>query len=157
MFHTIMSSAEAVFPFIWLHVFSHVQLFVNPWTVACQAPLSMGFSGQNTGKGCHFLFQGIFPTQGSNPSLCVSCIGKQILYPCTTWEALTWMHQVLVVALQIFICSMWTPSWGMRDLVPWTGIKPRPSALGLGILSHWTTKEALVFCTLTLCFSFFLM
>ena len=35
----------------------------NPWTVARQAPLSVGFSGKNTGVGCHFLFQGIFPTQ----------------------------------------------------------------------------------------------
>ena len=26
--------------------FSHVRLFVTPWTVACQAPLSMGFSRQ---------------------------------------------------------------------------------------------------------------
>ena len=26
--------------------FSHVQLFVIPWTIACQAPLSMGFSRQ---------------------------------------------------------------------------------------------------------------
>ena len=25
--------------------------------------------GQNTGVGSHFLFQGIFPTQGSNPGL----------------------------------------------------------------------------------------
>ena len=25
---------------------SHVQLFATPWTVACQAPLSMGFSRQ---------------------------------------------------------------------------------------------------------------
>ena len=25
--------------------------------------------GNNTGVGCHFLLQGIFPTQGSNPSL----------------------------------------------------------------------------------------
>ena len=25
--------------------------------------------GKNTGVGCHFLFQGIFPTQGSNPHL----------------------------------------------------------------------------------------
>ena len=25
--------------------------------------------GQNTGVGCHSLFQGIFPTQGSNPGL----------------------------------------------------------------------------------------
>ena len=29
-----------------LNRFSHVCLFVTPWTVACQAPLSMGFSRQ---------------------------------------------------------------------------------------------------------------
>ena len=34
---------------------SHVWLFATPWTVAHQAPLSMGFSRQNTGVGCHFL------------------------------------------------------------------------------------------------------
>ena len=39
-------------------------------TVACQAPLSVGFfRGKNTGAGCHFLLQGIFLTQGSNPHL----------------------------------------------------------------------------------------
>ena len=33
-------------------------------------PLSMGFfPGKNTGVGCHFLLQGIFPTLGSNPGL----------------------------------------------------------------------------------------
>ena len=32
----------------------------------CQASLSMEFPSKNTGAGCHFLFQGIFPTQGSN-------------------------------------------------------------------------------------------
>jgi len=26
-----------------MYILSHVQLFVTPWTVACQAPLSMGF------------------------------------------------------------------------------------------------------------------
>ena len=36
---------------------SHVQLFATPWTVAHQAPLSMGFPGKNTGGGCHFLLQ----------------------------------------------------------------------------------------------------
>ena len=45
---------------------SRVRLFVTPWTVAYQAPLSMGFSRQNTGVGYHFLLQRIFPTQGSN-------------------------------------------------------------------------------------------
>ena len=27
------------------------------------------FPGKNTGVGCHFLLQGIFPTAGSNPGL----------------------------------------------------------------------------------------
>ena len=43
--------------------------FATPWTVAHQAPLSMGFSRKNTGGSCHFLLQGIFPTQGLNLSL----------------------------------------------------------------------------------------
>ena len=49
---------------------SHVRLFVMPWTVACQAPLSMGIlQTRITGVGCHALLQGIFPTQGSNSGL----------------------------------------------------------------------------------------
>ena len=35
------------------------------------------FPGKNTGVSCHFLLQGIFPTQGSNPGL-LHC--RQILY-----------------------------------------------------------------------------
>ena len=29
--------------------------FATPWTVTCQAPLSVEFPGKNTGVGCHFL------------------------------------------------------------------------------------------------------
>ena len=47
----------------------------TPWTAARRAPLSVGFSRQ--GVGCHFLLQGIIPTQGSNPGL-LYC--RQILY-----------------------------------------------------------------------------
>ena len=35
---------------------------------------------KNTGVGCHFLLQGIFPTQGSTHISCISCIGRQVLY-----------------------------------------------------------------------------
>ena len=35
-------------------VFSHVQLFATPWTVPCQAPLSMEFSGQEYWSGLPF-------------------------------------------------------------------------------------------------------
>ena len=47
------------------------------WTVADKAPLPMGFPGKNTGAGCHFLLQGIFPAQELNPCL-LHC--RQILY-----------------------------------------------------------------------------
>ena len=40
-----------------------------PWVVACQPPLLWDFPGKKTGVGCHFLLQGIFPTQGSTPYL----------------------------------------------------------------------------------------
>ena len=40
--------------------------FVTPWTVACQAPLSMGFPRQESWSGLRFLLQGIFQTQGLN-------------------------------------------------------------------------------------------
>ena len=63
--------------------FSHVLLCVTLWTVAHQAPLSMGFSSKNTGVGCHFLLQGLFPIQGSNPRL-LHC--RWILYHAATWE-----------------------------------------------------------------------
>ena len=41
----------------------------DPMDCKHQAPLSMGFSSKNTGVGCHFLLQEIFPTQGLNLSL----------------------------------------------------------------------------------------
>jgi len=49
--------------------FSHVQLFATQQTIACQAPLSMGFSRQNTGVGYHSLLQGIFLMTGWNLGL----------------------------------------------------------------------------------------
>ena len=49
---------------------SRVWLFATPWAVACTRLLRpWDFLGKSTGVGCHFLLQGIFPTQGSNPGL----------------------------------------------------------------------------------------
>ena len=50
---------------------------VTPWTVAHQVPLSIGFSRQEYWSSYHFLLQGVFLTQGSNPGL-LRC--RQILY-----------------------------------------------------------------------------
>ena len=56
---------------------SRVQLFVTPWTVAHEAPLSMGFSRQEYWSGLPF------PPPGNVPDLwvetCVPCIGRWFL------------------------------------------------------------------------------
>ena len=57
-----------------LSCFSCVQFFETLWTIALQAPLSMGSPGKNTGVDCHALLQGIFligikPTSLVSPAL----------------------------------------------------------------------------------------
>ena len=57
---------------------SPVRLFATSWAVACTRLLHpWDFLGKSTGVGCHFLLQGIFPSQGSNPGL-PHC--RQMLY-----------------------------------------------------------------------------
>ena len=55
---------------------SHVQLFVTPRTTRLLCP--QDFPGENTGMGCHFLLQGFFWIQGSNPRLLWLRIGRWI-------------------------------------------------------------------------------
>ena len=47
---------------------SRVPLFVTPWTVAYQAPLSMGFSRQEYWSGLPFPFPGDLSDPGIEPS-----------------------------------------------------------------------------------------
>ena len=55
---------------VMLTHFSHVCLFATLRTIACQLPLSTGFSREEHWSGLTiFLLQGIFPTQGSNRCL----------------------------------------------------------------------------------------
>ena len=46
---------------------SHVALFVTLWTVACQSPLSMGFSRQEYWSGLPFPSSGDLPNPGTEP------------------------------------------------------------------------------------------
>ena len=72
---------------------SRALFFVTPWIVACTKLLCpWDFQGKSTGVGCHFLLQGTFPTQGSNPGLS-HC--RQTLYSLSH-------HQVLNPGLQHF-------------------------------------------------------
>ena len=81
----VTSTAGCCFSFGSIPSF-FLELFLHWSPVVCWAPtdlgsssfsilsfclfiLFMGFSRQETEVVCHFLLQGIFPTQGSNPSL----------------------------------------------------------------------------------------
>ena len=62
----------------------------DPRTVARQAPLSMRFPRQEHWRGTPFPSPGDLPDAG----ICsISCTGRQILYPRTTWEALLSVNQ----------------------------------------------------------------
>jgi len=60
---------------------------------------------------------------------------------------LIWLHQAFIAAGGIFdiLCSMWTLSCSMRDLISQPGIKPKPLALGAQSFSYWATREVLSF------------
>ena len=52
---------------MWSCVLSHVRLLVTPWTVAHQAPLSMGFSRQEYWRGLVLPSPGDLPDPGIEP------------------------------------------------------------------------------------------
>ena len=66
-------------------VLSHVQLFVTPWTVAHQAPLSMGFSRQEYWSGLPFPSPGDLPDPGIEPASPALAGGLSAIS--TTWKA----------------------------------------------------------------------
>ena len=83
----------------------------------CRAPLSMGFPKarileleRNTGVGCHFLLQGIFPFQGSNSHLLCFLHCRWILYHWATREAIP----RIVTA---FSCCPWLRRIGNKHII----------------------------------------
>ena len=119
-----------------LSCFSHVQLFATPWTVAHQAPWDS--PGKNTGVGYHALLQGIFPTQGPNPSLL--CL-------------LHW--QVCFLPLALFILSFLPPSQNGASInVHWwvSGLFALPQDCECLKGGLWTQYHAVLFGLTTVSF-----
>ena len=77
--------------------------FVTPRTVAFQDICPWDFLGKNTGVSCHFLLQGIFPTQGLKPWL-LHC--RWILYHWATNYSISLLYLELVTPLS---------SWNIRS------------------------------------------
>ena len=66
-----------------------VLLFATPWTVAHQAPLSMGFSQQEYWSGLLFPSPGDLPNPGTEPmSLASPALAGGFFSTSDTWKAL---------------------------------------------------------------------
>ena len=72
--------------------FSHVQLLATLWTVACQAPLSMGFFRQEYWSGLLCPRLEDIPDPGTEPmSLMFPALAGGFFTTSATWEALCYM------------------------------------------------------------------
>ena len=141
---------------------SHVWLFVTPWTVALQAPLSTEFSRQEnsigiltripTGVGSYFLLRGIFQIQGWNPCL----LHYRWILHHLGWKSLShvWLfvtqwiaaHQAplsMEFSRQEYCSGLPFPSLG--DLLD-PGIDPRVSCISGRFFMVWIMREALNNC-----------
>ena len=117
---------------VYAQSLSHVQLFATPWTVTHQAHCPWNSPGKNTGAGSHFLFQGIFPTQGLNlcllhwqaDSLPLCHLGNIYMYVCVyiyIYIYILGSHNIVVSCMEQLsqvpdlmkqiLNSPWNPSW----------------------------------------------
>ena len=122
--------------------FSHVRLFATLWTIASQVPLSRDSPGKNIGVGCHFLLQGIFLTQGSNP--CLLCLlhwqmGSFYLLIYFNWRLITsqycdgFCHTLTWISHR---CTCVSHPQTSSHLPPHPIPLGCPSALALSVLFH---------------------
>ena len=112
---------------------SSVQLLATPWTVACQAPLSMKFSKQeHWSVDCHFLLQGIFLTQG--PSLCLQHWQAASLIPGHQESPKIWLTDRTVNNFAFFwLCCM---AHGISTPWPETELALCPLEVRVSPLNH---------------------
>ena len=74
------------------------------WTVALQAPLSVGFLGKNTGMGCHFLLQVSSQSRDWTLISCISCIASRFF---TRWVIkCPWVKTCCTARYERILCSL---------------------------------------------------
>ena len=107
-------------PACMLSHFSHAPPFETLWTVAHQAPLSMGFSRQEYWSGLSCPPSGIFQTQG--PNLCLLCLyvsAGRFFTTSASWECKTFALALNPAFFFNFFSSIgWFPLVDRQDIMP---------------------------------------
>ena len=145
---------------------SRVRLFETPWTVAYQAPPSMGFSRQEYWSGLPFPSPGDLPDPGiksGSPALEADALTSEPLgkpnRQINKWNRIGSPEidphkysQLISKNNYLFILFLWLCwvvveacriffSCGVWDRVSWAEIKPGHPTLGAQSLSLWTIRE----------------
>ena len=114
-------------PQCMLSCFSHVQFWVTLWTVAHQAPLSMGFPRQEYWRELPCPLAGDLPHPEMEPmSLMSPILASGFFTTSTTWEALRpwcWWFNCSVVSYS-FVTS-------------WTVARQAPLSMGFSRQEYW--------------------
>ena len=96
--------------------FSHVRLFVAPWTINLMAPLSVVFSRQDYWSGLPQSPPGDLPNLGVKPmSLMSPALASSFFITSATWEALPFPFSLCLYHSFCDICN------GLYLLISWSG------------------------------------
>ena len=127
--------------------FSYLTLWTILWTVARQAPLSMGFSRQEYWSGLPFLPPGCLPDQGMEPtSLMSPGLAGGFLTSSATWYV-----------------SMCLVAQSCPSVILWTVARQAPLSMGFSRQEYWSgsntncevlRKELLILIFRVFCFVF---
>ena len=107
-----------------LSLLSHVRLLATPWTVARQAPLSMGFPRQNTGAGSHpFLRESSQPRNGT----CISSLASGFFIPVPPGKLIFFLSSIYISRNLVaeFFCKMNSSpsSFHLLKYINWLSLK----------------------------------
>ena len=78
---------------------SSVQLFVTPWTVACQTPLSIEFFRQEYRSGLPFPTPGALPNPGIEPASLVSPVLEEDSFSLCHLKRLITLRETRIVCV----------------------------------------------------------
>ena len=141
-----LMSIEWVMPSI-LHakLLTQVQLFVAPRTVACQAPLSVGFSRQEYGSGLPIPSPGYLPKPEIEPeSLRSPALAGRFFTTSATWEALLsiWFALIHKITFEVQTTFPLLQNFYITWLLP---LLPQSNSLGVtwdAVFRSWSPKNS---------------
>ena len=123
-----------------LSCLSHVQLFVTPWTVTHQAPLTMGFSRQEYWSGLSCFPSRDLPDPGIKPkSLTSPALAGQFFTRSAIWEA-QWKICLILDLKLATDCGFprITQMWAYMRMSSWAG-KGEAHTMPISFIIHNTS------------------